>query len=155
MKQTLLLTVALALGTLTTFAQGGRGYGDRDDDVYTNNGGGRSDGDRGGYGPGNTPGYGGRAGTWGGDRNNRCDNVDERQYVQQSRIYRGLRDGSLNRWEAQRLQRELSRVEQMEWSFRRNDGRLDGRERRILDGELDRLAWAVRRERNDGDRRWN
>lgn len=146
----ILIAGLLLVGISQSNAQ--QGWGKNQDDVYE---------DR----RGDNRGYDRNNGNWNNDNRNNGNwnngngygrgqgrsNIDDRQYVQQHRIYRGMRDGSLRPWEAQRLQRELDRIERMEWAFRRNDGRLDYRERQILDRELDRLSYNTYADR----RNWN
>jgi hypothetical protein len=70
----------------------------------------------------------------------------------QARIDRGIRDGSLTRQEAGRLQRELNAVLNRADRMRR-DGRLDPREREVLHDDLSRLERNISREKRDGDYR--
>lgn len=67
------------------------------------------------------------------------------------RIDQGVRRGQLTRAEAARLYAELNWLSAAERRAAR-DG-LSWRERQELDRRYDRLAWEVRRERRDDDRR--
>ncbi len=65
----------------------------------------------------------------------------------------GLRNGSLSRREARRLETELSQLVRLERNYLR--GGLTRWERNDLDRRYDRLAMQVRMERRDHDnRRW-
>lgn len=68
------------------------------------------------------------------------------------RIDRGIERGSLTRYEAQRLRKELDgilrKIDRM-----KEDGRLNPREREIINRDLDRLDRDISREKHDGDRR--
>lgn len=68
------------------------------------------------------------------------------------RIDRGLRSGQLTRAEAARLYAELNWIATAERRAAR-DG-LSWRERQELDRRYERLAWDIRRERRDDDRRY-
>ena len=78
--------------------------------------------------------------------------IDGRQENQEQRIRGGIRDGSLTRSEANRLQQGEQRIERAEQRARA-DGVVTGAERRRLDGMLDRESRAINHERNDGQRR--
>lgn len=78
--------------------------------------------------------------------------IDAREAQQQQRIRDGIRDGSLTRSEANRLQQGEQRIERAEQRARA-DGVVTGAERRRLDGMLDRESRAITHERNDGQRR--
>jgi hypothetical protein len=68
------------------------------------------------------------------------------------RIQRGIERGSLTRPEARRLKEELNgilrKIDRM-----KADGRLDHREREIVNRDLDRLDRDIYREKHDGERR--
>ena len=69
----------------------------------------------------------------------------------EQRIDRGVRDGSLTRWEASRLRGELQQIHQLEWRYGR-DG-VSSWESRDIDRRYDALTQRLRFERNDGDYR--
>lgn len=75
--------------------------------------------------------------------------IDARQAMLAQRIDRGVRNGSITRREAARLNAELRDIERAEWTFRRSRPGLTQREIAQLDVRLDRLAALVRMERND------
>lgn len=68
------------------------------------------------------------------------------------RIDQGVRNGRLTRAEAARLYAELNWVAAAERRAARNG--LSWHERRELDRRYDRLAWEVRRQKRDDDRRY-
>ena len=78
--------------------------------------------------------------------------IDGRQEHQEQRIREGIRDGSITRSEANRLQQGEQRIERYEQRARA-DGVVTPAERRRLDGMLDRENRAITHERNDGQRR--
>lgn len=78
--------------------------------------------------------------------------IDAREAQQQQRIRDGIRDGSLTRSEANRLQQGEQRIERYEQRARA-DGVVTPAERRRLDGMLDRESRAIHNERTDGQRR--
>jgi hypothetical protein len=69
----------------------------------------------------------------------------------QQRIDRGIRDGSLDRREAWRAQRELRTIREDAWRMRRdNGGRLTPEASATLQGRLDSLSRSIRwMRRND------
>ena len=75
--------------------------------------------------------------------------IDARQAMLAQRIDRGVRNGSITRREAARLNAELREIERTEWTFRRSRPGLTQREIAQLEMRLDRLAALVRFERND------
>jgi hypothetical protein len=75
--------------------------------------------------------------------------IDARQAMIARRIEVGLRNGSLTRWEADRLRMELRNIQRTEIQFRRTGYGLDRREIAQLDARLDRLSSQVRFERNN------
>ena len=77
--------------------------------------------------------------------------IDAREGYQQDRIDRGIRDGSLTRGEAARLERGEQRIERYEQRARA-DGVVTSGERQRLDGMLDREGRAIGRETHDGQR---
>jgi hypothetical protein len=83
----------------------------------------------------------------------RSASINEREARIKSRIQRGMSDGSLADREARRLYRELGNIESRERAFR-SDGRLDGREAAELNRDLDRLAYNLRDQRHDEQRRY-
>lgn len=78
--------------------------------------------------------------------------IDAREAQQQQRIRDGIRDGSLTRSEANRLQQGEQRIERYEQRARA-DGIVTPAERRRLDSMLDRESRAIHNERTDGQRR--
>jgi hypothetical protein len=75
--------------------------------------------------------------------------IDARQAMLAQRIDRGVRNGTITRREAARLNAELRDIERDEWTFRRSRPGLTQREIAQLEMRLDRLAALVRIERND------
>ena len=79
--------------------------------------------------------------------------ISQRKFQLDRRIDVGLRNGSLSRREASRLQVQLNALIRLERSYMR--GGLTRWERDDLDRRYDRLAVQVRMERRDRDnRRW-
>ena len=74
---------------------------------------------------------------------------NQRQYRLEHRIDQGLRNGSLSRAEAYRLNIQLRETARLEYRYRR-DG-LSGWERADLDRRFDRISAAIRYERHDRD----
>jgi hypothetical protein len=78
-------------------------------------------------------------------------NGDQARLAQ--RIDRAAYSGRISRREAQSLRNQLDEYQRLEWRYRR-DG-LSHRERRDLQGRLDRIERNLREERRDRDgRRW-
>lgn len=77
--------------------------------------------------------------------------IDAREAEQQERIRDGIRDGSLTRGEARRLERGEQRIERYE-ERARADGVVTAQERQRLDRMLDRESRDIYRERHDGQR---
>ncbi len=94
------------------------------------------------------------------DRHNRYEqnrggwqSISQRKYQMDRRIDVGLRNGSLSRREAVRLQSQLNSLVRLERNYMR--GGLTRWERTDLDRRYDRLAVQIRMERRDRDnRRW-
>ena len=93
------------------------------------------------------------------DRDDRYENhgrwqsIAQRKYQLDRRIDVGLRNGSLSRREASRLQVQLNSLIRLERNYMR--GGLTRWERSDLDRRYDRLAVQIRIERRDRDnRRW-
>ncbi|MEO6338681.1 MAG: hypothetical protein ABIO39_01475 [Caulobacteraceae bacterium] len=80
------------------------------------------------------------------------NSIRDREARLDTRIDRGIRDGSLTRGEAARLRGELRRLEFLEDRYRR-DG-LNFRERADLDRRFDTLAAQIRVERRDSQNRY-
>jgi hypothetical protein len=78
-----------------------------------------------------------------------ASSIDARQAMLAQRIQIGLRNGSLNRREADRLRIELRNIQRMEVQFRRTGYGLDRREIAQLNDRMDRLSTLIRWERND------
>lgn len=89
-----------------------------------------------------------------GDRYGPGDDYREQLRRLEFRIDRGARSGRLTRREADRLSWQVQEIRRLERSYWRNDGRLSGWERRDLNMRVDRLAYQVRREAWDDDRRY-
>jgi hypothetical protein len=68
--------------------------------------------------------------------------IDSRIQQAQGRINRNAERGNLSRRDAKRLTDELNDIRRIEARMRR-DGRLDRREREILDSRLDRLNGEI------------
>ena len=80
--------------------------------------------------------------------------LDRRIDWMQQRIDRGRQDGSLDRREARRVQGELFRIRHDEQGLRyRNGGRLSDRDRAFLQDRLDRLNDQIRWMRHNDERR--
>ncbi len=97
------------------------------------------------YGYGNVshfPNYNPRPGNYG------FANINERQAFIQRRIDRGIRDGRLTQFEANRLRAQLDRIGRDEANMR--IGGLSGWERQSLLSRLDRLNTQLSNDLNDG-----
>ena len=80
--------------------------------------------------------------------------LDHRLDWMQQRIDRGRQDGSLDRREARRVQGELIRIRRDEHMMRmRNGGRLSDRDRAFLQDRVDRLNDHIRWLRHNDERR--
>jgi hypothetical protein len=79
--------------------------------------------------------------------------IDQREAQQQDRIRDGLRDGSLTRPEARRLELGEQRIQRYEDRVRAN-GPVTPAERQRLDGMLNRESRQIYNERHDGERGW-
>jgi hypothetical protein len=77
--------------------------------------------------------------------------IDAREAAQQERIERGIRDGSLTRSEARRLERGEQRIERYEQRARA-DGVVTAQERQRLDHMLDREGRAIYRDTHNDQR---
>jgi len=73
--------------------------------------------------------------------------INQRQANIDRRIDQGIRNGALNRNEAQRLRIEFRDLNRLEQQYRR--GGLSMAERRDLDRRFDRLAQRVRTQKHD------
>ncbi len=80
--------------------------------------------------------------------------INDRQERLDHRIDMGVRNGSLTRFEANRLRNEFNRIAFLENRYRR-DGGLSWSERRDLDRRFDNLSRQIRFERHDGQDRWD
>ena len=87
------------------------------------------------------------------DRDDWHGGIRSRIIEDQQRIERGIEHGSLTRHEARMLQRELGaildKIDRM-----KADGRLDPREREIINRDLDRLDRDITREKRNEQRRY-
>jgi hypothetical protein len=83
-------------------------------------------------------------------------NINQRQNQLERRIDRGVRDGTLTRFEARDLRRQFVSLERLEHRYRRNG--LSNWERRDLDRRFDALSAQIRYQRHDfqarNDRRY-
>jgi hypothetical protein len=77
--------------------------------------------------------------------------INDRQRRLDNRIDRGVRRGCLSGREASRLRGEFRAIADIERSYRRSGGGLDGRERADLDRRFDRLGQDIKRQCRDGD----
>lgn len=80
------------------------------------------------------------------------DSIDRAQSNQQARIQQGLRDGSLTRHEAARLQAEQARIADFERRAKA-DGHIDRREGAILGRALNESSRHIYQERHDREAR--
>ena len=74
----------------------------------------------------------------------RHESIDQRQHRQAQRLEHGIENGRLTRGEARRLWEQQRRIRALERRFRA-DGRLDRRERRVLQAKLDEASDAIYR----------
>lgn len=79
--------------------------------------------------------------------------IRDRISVEHQRIERGIERGSLTRHEARRLQGELDSILDKIDRMRR-DGRLDMREREIINRDLDRLDRDITIDKRNDNRRY-
>ena len=121
--------------------------------AYDNRGSGYNRDDRGsGYGRDDRGGGFDRGTFWQGAPNG----IREREEWLERRINRGINDGSINRREARRVITDLQQIRFDEQRLRRrNGGRLNERDRDILQDRLDGLAQQIRWARSDGPGRRN
>jgi hypothetical protein len=85
-----------------------------------------------------------------------ANGIDRRQWSQEQRIERGLRDGSLTRREYWRLKQEQGRIRDLE-NWARRDGHLTPYERYQLRRAQRDASRHIYRDRHDGQfrgRRW-
>lgn len=86
-----------------------------------------------------------------------ADRVDSRQARQHDRIHEGRADGTLTRGETRQLRRDQKEISRLERRFG-HDGRIDKRERRILNDAQDRASRRIYRAKhndfNRGHRGW-
>lgn len=91
-----------------------------------------------------------------GDRMDQPDRAYYQSYPSyrsfQVRIERGVRDGSLTRWEARRLQRQLEDLKDQRRAYLA-DGYLSRYEQRHLERSEQALSEAIRRQRHDDQNR--
>jgi hypothetical protein len=78
--------------------------------------------------------------------------IRERIHEAEERIDRGIERGALTQREAEMLHRELRTIFYKIDSMK-EDGYLDGRERDIINHDLDRLDRDINREKHDSDHR--
>lgn len=70
-------------------------------------------------------------------------------------IYRSFEKGQLTRREARRLSRQLEDAREMARAYRRSDGGYTVWEADQVDARLRDIAFNIRSEKRDGDRRWD
>src|SRR4051812_36856681 len=78
--------------------------------------------------------------------------VDRREHRQQRRIHRGVRNGSLTRREAARLEHAEAKTEAQE-AAAKADGKVTRRERAHLERRENRTSRRVYRQKHDAQRR--
>lgn len=92
------------------------------------------------------------------DRSDRPDPAYNQSYPSyrsfQVRIERGVRDGSLTRWEARRLQRQLEDLKDQRRAYLA-DGYLSPHEQRNLERSERALSDAIRYQRHDDQNRYD
>lgn len=76
-------------------------------------------------------------------------NINARQQRLDARIDQGVRSGSLNRAEAQRLRGQFQDLNRLEASYRRSGGGLSSRERADLDRRFDALSARIKVQKHD------
>jgi hypothetical protein len=79
--------------------------------------------------------------------------VDGREANQRDRIAAGVQDGSLTQPETNRLLRQQTHIERMEYRMRNDDGHLGPHERLRLDRALDRSSAHIAHARHDAQTR--
>ena len=80
--------------------------------------------------------------------------INQRQARLDQRIDQGVRNGALNRNEAQRLRGEFRALSRLEANYRRSRPGLTVGERRDLDRRFDALSQRIRIQRQDRQRRY-
>ena len=75
--------------------------------------------------------------------------INHREHNQRQRIAAGVADGSLTAREAHRLTHQQARIERYERRSRRDDGRLDRRERARIHHGLSHSSYSVFRARHN------
>ena len=78
--------------------------------------------------------------------------IDAEQAREAARIEQGIRNGSINRWEATRLKQEQRRIERLE-SRAMADGRISRSEHDQIRAAQARANQHITRESNDSNRR--
>ena len=81
------------------------------------------------------------------------DRIDERQDRQRARIEQGVRDGTITREEAWRLEQGQRRIQREEWRAK-SDGVLTRDERARIEAMQDVENRRIARERRDADTRF-
>ncbi|MGK2912428.1 MAG: hypothetical protein ACSLE1_21935 [Sphingobium sp.] len=79
-------------------------------------------------------------------------NINQRQANLERRIDQGVRNGALNRNEAQRLRGQFRDLTRLEADYRRSNG-LSRRERADLDRRFDALSARIQVQKHDRQRR--
>lgn len=79
-------------------------------------------------------------------------NINQRQANLERRIDQGVRNGALNRNEAQRLRGQFRDLTRLEADYRRSNG-LSRRERADLDRRFDTLSARIQVQKHDRQRR--
>lgn len=80
-------------------------------------------------------------------------NMDARERRQDNRIYQGVRNGSLNHREYNRLERREDRIDRVEARDRRSGGRLTPQERRNIQRRLNSTNRAIYNQKHDAQHR--
>ena len=80
--------------------------------------------------------------------------VNHRQHIQQQRIQQGVRSGELTRNESRNLQGQAREIRREERNYKA-DGNFTRAERADVHRDLNRLSRDIRRERHDGQQRFD
>lgn len=79
-----------------------------------------------------------------------ADSINDRLHDQHQRIHQGVASGQLTRREQHRLNAREASIRRQEYRDRLSGGRFTPRERRHIQGELNRSSRAVYRQTHDG-----
>ena len=83
------------------------------------------------------------------------NNVNKRQKNQNQRIRQGIKNGSLNKNEANRLLKQQAKLRRQEAKMRASGGSLNAKEREILKNKQDQLSKNIQQQKNDQNFRKN